>query len=97
VRNLIKRPIFWIAVVIAVAVAVGMSACEDPAPRPLPVPVTCATWQDRDGNWREPGDGELVDEDPCDLDDLFEVRTTAPAKPVPKASPAKPAPRTTRR
>jgi hypothetical protein len=28
---LIKRPIFWIAVVIAVAVAVGMSACGKPA------------------------------------------------------------------
>lgn len=96
-RNLVKRPIFWIILVIVFAVAVGMSACGDPAPRPLPVPVTCATWQAPDGTWMEE-DNEEVDADPCDLDDVFEVRTTAPAKPLPKASPAKkPAPKTTRR
>lgn len=91
----------WIGLVIAVIVAAVLAtllgACGGPTDA-NPLPVTCATWQDREQQWREE-DGELVDSDPCDLDDLFEnkVRTTAPAKPVPKASPAKPNVKSTKR
>ena len=44
-------------------------------------------------------DGELCDEDPYDLDDLFEIGETkkSSVKPKPKASTAKPKPAPTRR
>ncbi len=89
----------WIGLVVAVIAAAVLAtllgACGDPQQAR---PVACATYLDSEGHWREE-DGELIDEDPCDLDDLFEnkVRTPAPAKPKPAVSPAKPNVRTTRR
>lgn len=95
--NAMRRVLVTLGIVSLLVLALTLGACGDPAPRPLPVPVVCATWQAPDGTWMEE-DNEEVDVDPCDLDDLFEVRTTAPAKPLPKASPAKkPAPKITRR
>jgi len=92
--SLIRRPGFWIAVFAVAALLVGfLAGCGDPQQA---TPIACATYQAPDGTWMEE-DNEPVDSDPCDTDDLFEVRTTAPAKPVPKASPAKPNVRNTRR
>lgn len=91
--NTMRRVLVTLGIVSLLVLTLVLGACGDPAPRPLPVPVVCATWQDREGNWREPGDRELVDDDPCDLDDVFEVRTTAPpAKPSTKPA-VKPSPR----
>jgi hypothetical protein len=84
-----------VTVIIAFAVIVALTACGDPQ-QATPRPIACATWQAPDGTWMEE-DNEVVDSDPCDTDDMFEVRTTAPAKPVPKPSPAKPNVRSTRR
>jgi len=93
--SLIRRPWFWVVLIAAFVAAMMLTACGDPQ-QATPRPVVCATYQAPDGTWMEE-DNEVVDSDPCDLDDLFEVKTTAPAKPVPKASPAKPNVRNTRR
>lgn len=94
--SLIRRPGFWLTVFLVGVVVLVLAACGKAVPPPLPQPVVCATWQAPDGTWMEE-DNEEVDSDPCDLDDVFEVRTTAPAKPKPAVSPAKPNTRSTRR
>lgn len=44
-------------------------------------PVVCATYQDEQGQWREE-DGEPVDSDPCDTDDLHETKPKPTKKPT---------------
>ena len=81
--SLIRRPGFWLAVFLVVVAVLVLAACDKKQPDiPSPHPLPCATWQAPDGTWMEE-DNEEVDSDPCDLDDAFKVRTTAPAKPKP--------------
>jgi len=81
-----RKYLLWVALVTAVAVAAMLlGACGDPSQRPAPV---CATYQDDQGRCREEDD-ELVDDDPCDLDDAFEVDHLKTPKPVVKKTPAK--------
>jgi hypothetical protein len=91
--SLIRRPGFWLTVFLVGVAVLVLTACGNPQQAS---PIVCATWQAPDGTWMEE-DNEEVDSDPCDLDDLFEVRTTAPAKPKLAASPAKPNVSNTRR
>lgn len=67
-----KRVPDWVWIVAAVAAiavaAMLLGACGDPQQA---TPVTCATYVDDLGRWHEEDD-ELVDSDPCDLDDQFE-------------------------
>jgi hypothetical protein len=93
--RLIRRPWFWIGLIAVFIAALVVAGCGNPQ-QATPRPVVCATYQDEQGVWREE-DHERVDSDPCDRDDLFEVKTTAPAKPKPAVSPAKPNVRNTRR
>lgn len=51
-------------------------------------PAVCATYQDANGEWREPTDGEPVDDDPCDLE--IDHNKAKPTK-------ANPKPRTTKK
>ena len=81
-----RKYLLWAVIVTAVAVAATLlGGCGDPVQRPVPV---CATYQAPDGTWMEE-DNEEVDEDPCDLDDAFEVEHPKTPKPVVKKTPEK--------
>lgn len=69
-----SRTFIIVAAAVAVAALVLLSAfaCE---PR-RGQPQVCATYLDDDG-WHEE-DGELLDADPCDTDDAFEVDKVKP-------------------
>ena len=84
---LLRRPGFWITLILVAAVLVTLlGACGDPQQA---TPVACATYVDDLGRWHEE-DGEFVDDDPCDLDDQFEdqggydLRKRKSPKPSPK-------------
>lgn len=68
----ITRLALTIIAVIAVAgiLGIALGGCGDPATPPRP--VVCATYQAPDGTWMEE-DNEAVDDDPCDLDDAYEL------------------------
>lgn len=91
--NRYERLRFWVilvaVIVIAGAAAILLGACGKGAPLQ---PVACATYQAPDGTWMEE-DNEPVDDDPCDLDDLWEREHKTPTpKPRVKSTVVKPSP-----
>jgi hypothetical protein len=67
--SLIRRPLFWVVVALAVLIMlVATAGCGKPAQDPCQVNPTRTA---ADGRWVE-ADGEDLDADPCDSDDLEE-------------------------
>lgn len=82
----------FLVIVLCTVLATMMGACSKPILEPCQVNPTR---QAQDGSWVE-ADGEPLDDDPCDADDLFEdghqpkMPTPVIKKPEPKKTPAKP-------
>lgn len=78
----------WVVIILVLAAvaATALGACGSPNQAR---PIVCATYQAPDGTWMEE-DNEVVDSDPCDLDDQFEDQggyDLRKVKPVPKQTP----------